>query len=500
MTTSSSSRKTLIQPPPPSSISNKFTCCVECGARSHDRLYKEYGSSSHSGNIRLTHCQVCDAHLDKYLEYDPVLIVIDLILHKIEVYRHLLFNSSVFLPRAHSIISNASIVFFIMVCFDAYIKWHTSKYGGTLFVVPELERCLQLCPTDETIAGLDGSGGTRGGFTKGVLGGGISLGGLSLGVGKGLPPRAMINTNLLNNPDKIVSSKESINIIPMVSSSPSLSSSPLPYAGRCFNTSTEDAIIERFVDGIRDSDFLLRCISFFSLALIENILYIAGIVLSIRLWESICPLNTKTDDDRRTTTATNNNNNRRRRTSSKNKIKQMNNNNTNATINIMNNNTNNNKESEKSLSNISNEETQRNNTRNAGTSASVDSILFGNDKEGEKKVVKKRSRTESMDGLESSVSTTMIVCAIILSSWGKALLLLLMVWEYSNDMIHVINFVVVASNFTAVHSLLSIGKWPPRPVSLFLVLFPFSMRTIIQMALAHTFGLSVVYSTAYTPW
>ena len=50
----------------------------------------------------------------------------DLILHKIQVYRHLLFNSSVFLPRAHSIISNASIVFFIMVCFDAYIKWHTT--------------------------------------------------------------------------------------------------------------------------------------------------------------------------------------------------------------------------------------------------------------------------------------------------------------------------------------------------------------------------------------
>ena len=100
----------------------KLNCCVECGARSQDPLYNKYGGR----NIRLSLCQVCDSPMDKYLEFDPVLVTIDLFLHKIEVYRHLLFNSSVFLPRARAVLSNMSLVFVIMVCFDAYIKWHTS--------------------------------------------------------------------------------------------------------------------------------------------------------------------------------------------------------------------------------------------------------------------------------------------------------------------------------------------------------------------------------------
>ena len=109
--------------------------CVECGERTSDRLYEGYGVSrgqamgrggGRSGaNIRLTRCRVCDSILDRYLEYDPVLVVIDLILHKSEVYRHLLFNSKSFSPwaRKRSLRCNLLVFFLLMVLVDAHTKW-----------------------------------------------------------------------------------------------------------------------------------------------------------------------------------------------------------------------------------------------------------------------------------------------------------------------------------------------------------------------------------------
>ncbi|CAI2174547.1 14427_t:CDS:2 [Funneliformis geosporum] len=61
--------------------------CVECGAPVTN-LYTEYSK----GNIRLTHCEKCKKFADKYVEHDFVIIFIDMLLHKPQVYRHLLFN------------------------------------------------------------------------------------------------------------------------------------------------------------------------------------------------------------------------------------------------------------------------------------------------------------------------------------------------------------------------------------------------------------------------
>lgn len=61
--------------------------CVECGAAVL-HLYKEYSK----GNIRLSICEKCNATVDKYVEYEVVLILIDLLLHKPQAYRHILFN------------------------------------------------------------------------------------------------------------------------------------------------------------------------------------------------------------------------------------------------------------------------------------------------------------------------------------------------------------------------------------------------------------------------
>ncbi|XP_050387598.1 protein ARV 2-like [Argentina anserina] len=61
--------------------------CVECGARMM-RLFVQYSP----GNIRLMKCGNCKAVADEYIECEPIIILIDLILHKKKAYTHLLYN------------------------------------------------------------------------------------------------------------------------------------------------------------------------------------------------------------------------------------------------------------------------------------------------------------------------------------------------------------------------------------------------------------------------
>jgi hypothetical protein len=62
--------------------------CVECGeAVLH--VYREFSK----GNIRLTRCSACGAIADKYIEFESILLFLDLLLLKPQVYRHLLFNA-----------------------------------------------------------------------------------------------------------------------------------------------------------------------------------------------------------------------------------------------------------------------------------------------------------------------------------------------------------------------------------------------------------------------
>lgn len=61
--------------------------CVECGHAVAD-VYKEFSK----GSVRLTRCDHCHKHADKYIEMEFVLICLDLILHKPQVYRHILYN------------------------------------------------------------------------------------------------------------------------------------------------------------------------------------------------------------------------------------------------------------------------------------------------------------------------------------------------------------------------------------------------------------------------
>eukprot|EP00808_Paulinella_micropora_P028959 g27556.t1 len=67
--------------------------CIECGAPVV-HVYREFSK----GNIRLTKCECCHQFADKYVEFEMLLIILDLMLQKSAAYRHLLLNRRHLLP------------------------------------------------------------------------------------------------------------------------------------------------------------------------------------------------------------------------------------------------------------------------------------------------------------------------------------------------------------------------------------------------------------------
>ncbi|KAK7202780.1 Arv1-like family-domain-containing protein [Myxozyma melibiosi] len=89
--------------------------CIEC-AHPVTSLYTAYSSN----NIRLTACPNCNKFADKYIEHDSVLIFIDLVLIKPQVYRHLAFNRLAISPHLHSTVRR---FFLLITLFDVYLTW-----------------------------------------------------------------------------------------------------------------------------------------------------------------------------------------------------------------------------------------------------------------------------------------------------------------------------------------------------------------------------------------
>jgi len=83
--------------------------CIECGHVAAE-LYKDFNGG---GVIKISHCEKCSEVVDKYIEYDPVLIFLDAILHKRQAYRHLLFNMETSIWK---------LALIYLLC-DAYMKW-----------------------------------------------------------------------------------------------------------------------------------------------------------------------------------------------------------------------------------------------------------------------------------------------------------------------------------------------------------------------------------------
>ncbi|CAK1551499.1 unnamed protein product [Leptosia nina] len=69
-------------------MKDKHYRCVNCG-EAVSALYRNYGPSV----LKLTKCESCKCIVDKYIEYDPSIVMIDLVLISKEAQRHIIFNT-----------------------------------------------------------------------------------------------------------------------------------------------------------------------------------------------------------------------------------------------------------------------------------------------------------------------------------------------------------------------------------------------------------------------
>ncbi|KAJ5175950.1 Amino-acid acetyltransferase mitochondrial [Penicillium canariense] len=115
-------RNQRISPSPPWRH-DTMPICIECSYPvSH--LYSAYSRAddrSQGKGVRLTQCPRCQRFADKYVEYDFVVIFIDLVLIKPQVYRHLLFNR---LGRDDNRFDRSIIrLGILLLLFDVYLTW-----------------------------------------------------------------------------------------------------------------------------------------------------------------------------------------------------------------------------------------------------------------------------------------------------------------------------------------------------------------------------------------
>uniref|UniRef100_F7GJN8 Protein ARV n=1 Tax=Monodelphis domestica TaxID=13616 RepID=F7GJN8_MONDO len=83
--------------------------CIECNQEATE-LYRDYNH----GVLKITICKSCQKPVDKYIEYDPVIILINAILCKAQAYRHILFNTKINI--------HGKLCIFCLLC-EAYLRW-----------------------------------------------------------------------------------------------------------------------------------------------------------------------------------------------------------------------------------------------------------------------------------------------------------------------------------------------------------------------------------------
>ncbi|KAI9800850.1 MAG: hypothetical protein M1825_003633 [Sarcosagium campestre] len=97
--------------------------CIECRYPVH-QLYTTYAAADDRNlgkGVRLTQCPRCKRFADKYVEHDFVVLFIDLVLIKPQVYRHLLFNR---LGREDDQFDPSIIrLGVLLLLFDVYLTW-----------------------------------------------------------------------------------------------------------------------------------------------------------------------------------------------------------------------------------------------------------------------------------------------------------------------------------------------------------------------------------------
>nr|XP_022329190.1 protein ARV1-like isoform X1 [Crassostrea virginica]XP_022332850.1 protein ARV1-like isoform X1 [Crassostrea virginica] len=92
--------------------------CINCGRGASD-LFKDYNN----GIIKMKHCIQCSAVIDKYIEYDPVVISLDILLLNRKALRHVLFNSN---------IKGYWKYIILLLMFDAFVKLTLQRAKGEI--------------------------------------------------------------------------------------------------------------------------------------------------------------------------------------------------------------------------------------------------------------------------------------------------------------------------------------------------------------------------------
>ncbi|KAI9798738.1 MAG: sterol homeostasis protein [Piccolia ochrophora] len=111
--------------------------CIECRYPVH-QLYSTYSAAddrSLGKGVRLTQCPRCKRFADKYVEHDFVVLFIDLVLIKPQVYRHLLFNR---LGREDDRFDPSIVrLGVLLLLFDVYLTWARIEKQTPPFLSPD---------------------------------------------------------------------------------------------------------------------------------------------------------------------------------------------------------------------------------------------------------------------------------------------------------------------------------------------------------------------------
>ncbi|KAH6856607.1 Arv1-like family-domain-containing protein [Chaetomium sp. MPI-CAGE-AT-0009] len=106
---------------PRNATTTTMPICIEC-RHPVKTLWREGGSDKSGGhNIRLTVCKNCGRFCDKYVEHDFVVLFIDLVLIKPQVYRHLLHNT--LMKEEDKFAPSIIRLGVLLLLFDVYLTW-----------------------------------------------------------------------------------------------------------------------------------------------------------------------------------------------------------------------------------------------------------------------------------------------------------------------------------------------------------------------------------------
>ncbi|XP_055610125.1 protein ARV1 [Uranotaenia lowii] len=100
--------------PVKSKLDNKQYVCINCG-QPVPELYRRISSTV----LKITECENCNQPADKYIEFEVIIIMIDLILLSKAAYRHILYNSDC---------KNLWKIGVILTLLEAYCLW-TETFG-----------------------------------------------------------------------------------------------------------------------------------------------------------------------------------------------------------------------------------------------------------------------------------------------------------------------------------------------------------------------------------